>query len=280
MVKGTTRLVGLIGDPVSHSLSPLLHNSAFQAMQMDWAYLPLHVRPGNLRDALRGIYSLGFLGVNVTVPHKEKALPFLDGLSDEAKRIGAVNSISLVEGRFLGDNTDWSGFLRDLAEIRFDPRGPRALILGSGGSARAIAYGLLSEGATVTICGRDIVAVSSLVGYFRKLFPGKLTEPLTYESLHDLRIEADIVVNTTPLGMSPHTGLSPWPEGVAFPECELVYDLVYNPPKTRFIELAEAHGVKAVNGLGMLVQQAALAFEIWTGASAPVEIMRRAVTAC
>jgi shikimate dehydrogenase len=154
------------------------------------------------------------------------------------------------------------------------------VILGSGGSARAIAYALLSEGATVTICGRDIIAVSSLVGYFRNLFPGKLMEPVTYKDLHDLRMEADIVVNTTPLGMAPHTGLSPWPEGVAFPNCGLVYDLVYSPPKTRLIELAEANGVKAVNGLGMLIQQAALAFEIWTGASAPVEIMRKAVTAC
>jgi shikimate dehydrogenase len=280
MVKGTTRLVGLIGDPVAHSLSPLMHNSAFQAMQMDWAYVPLHVRPANLRDALRGIYSLGFLGVNVTVPHKEKALPFLDGLSDEAERIRAVNSIRVVEGRFLGDNTDWSGFLRDLAETRFDPRGSRALILGSGGSARAIAYALLSEGAAVTICGRDLVTLTELVAHFRKLFPGKLREPLTHERLHDLRVEADIIVNTTPLGMAPHNGLSPWPEGVAFPECDLVYDLVYNPPKTRFIELAEANGVKAVNGLGMLIHQAALAFEIWTGASAPLEIMRKAVTAC
>jgi shikimate dehydrogenase len=280
MVKGTTKLVGLIGDPVSHSLSPQMHNSAFQAMRMDWAYLPLHVRPGNLGDAVRGLYSLGFLGVNVTVPHKEKVLPFLDGLSEEAKRIGAVNSISVVEGRFLGDNTDWSGFLRDLAEIGFDPTGSRALILGSGGSARAIAYALLSEGAAVTICGRDIVTLTELIAHFQKLFPGRLTEPLTYRNLHDLGMEANIIVNTTPLGMTPHTRLAPWPKGVAFPECELVYDLVYNPPKTRFIELAEANGVKAVNGLGMLIQQAALAFEIWTGASAPVEIMRRAVTAC
>ncbi len=280
MVKGTTKIVGLIGNPVSHSLSPSMHNSAFRAMQMDWAYLPLHVQPGNLRDAVRGLCSLGFLGVNVTVPYKEKVLPFLDGLSNEAEGIGAVNTISVVEGRFLGDNTDWSGFLRDLAEIGFDPRGSKALILGSGGSARAIAYALLSEGASVTICGRDSVAVGLLVGQFRKLFPGKLTEPLTYEKLHDLRIEADIIVNTTPLGMAPHIGLSPWPEGVAFPDCAIVYDLVYNPPKTRFIEMSEANGIKAVNGLGMLIHQAALAFEIWTGASAPLEIMRKAVSAC
>jgi len=280
MVSGTTKLVGLIGDPVAHSLSPLMHNSAFQAMRMDWAYLPLHVLPGNLRDALRGIHSLGFLGVNVTVPYKERVLPFLDGLSDQAKRIGAVNSISMVEGRFLGDNTDWSGFLRDLAELRFHPQGSRALILGSGGSARAIAYALLSERVTVTICARNTATLPGLVGHFRKLFPGRLTEPLTYENLHDVRIEADIIVNTTPLGMAPHAGLSPWPEAVAFPHCALAYDLVYNPPKTRFIELAEANGVKAVNGLGMLIHQAALAFEIWTGASAPLEIMRKAVTAC
>ncbi len=280
MVNGTTKIVGLIGNPVSHSLSPSMHNSAFHAMQMDWNYLPLHVHPDNLKDAVTGIRSLGFLGVNVTVPYKEKVLPFLDGLSDVAESIGAVNTINVVRGRLLGDNTDWAGFLHDLAEIPFDPRGSSALILGSGGSARAIAYALLSEGATVTICGRDHVAVSSLVRRFEKLFRGKLTLPLTYEQLHDLRREVDIIVNTTPLGMNQHAGLSPWPEGVAFPECALVYDLVYNPPKTRFIELAEANGIKAVNGLGMLIHQAALAFEIWTGASAPLEIMRKAVAPC
>lgn len=280
MVKGTTRLVGLIGDPVAHSLSPLMHNSAFRAMQMDWNYLPLHVHPDNLKDAVNGIRSLGFLGVNVTAPFKEKALTFLDGLSDAAESIGAVNTINVVRGRLLGDNTDWAGFLLDLAEIPFDPRGSSALILGSGGSARAIAYALLSEGATVTICGRDNVAVSSLVRHFGKLFRGKVTLPLKYEQLYDLRSEVDIIVNTTPLGMAPDPGLSPWPEEVPFPGCALVYDLVYNPPKTSFIELAEANGVKGVNGLGMLIHQAALAFEIWTGASAPLEVMRRAVTAC
>ncbi len=280
MLKGTTKIVGLIGNPVSHSLSPAMHNTAFQKMQMDWNYLPLHVDPDNLKDAMKGVRSLGFRGINVTVPYKERVLPFLDEMSTEAERIGAVNTINVVQGRLLGYNTDCVGFLRDLAEIGFNPNGSRALILGSGGSARAVTYALLSESATVTMCGRDIATVSSLVGSFKKQFHSNLAESLTFEDLHDLRREIDIIVNTTPLGMDPYVGLSPWPEGVAFPKCELAYDLVYNPPNTRFMELAQANSIKAVNGLGMLVHQAALSFEIWTGASAPLEIMRRAATEC
>ena len=123
MLKGTTKIVGLIGNPVSHSLSPAMHNTAFQKMQMDWNYLPLHVDPDNLKDAMKGVRSLGFSGINVTVPYKERVLPFLDEMSTEAERIGAVNTINVVQGRLLGYNTDCAGFLRDLAEIRFNPNG-------------------------------------------------------------------------------------------------------------------------------------------------------------
>ncbi len=280
MLKGSTKIVGLIGNPVSHSLSPAMHNTAFHAMQMDWNYIPLHVHPENLEDAVKGVRSLGFLGVNVTVPYKEEVLRFLDGVSHEAECIGAVNTIRVVQGRLLGDNTDWNGFLRDLAGVPFNPDGSKALILGSGGSARAIAYALLCKGATVLICGRNIVAASSLAQHFEKQFDGKPVESMTYEGLHDLPTEVDIIVNTTPLGMHPRTSSSPWPEAVGFPKCALAYDLVYNPSKTCFLQLAESNGIKAVNGLGMLLHQAALAFEIWTGASAPLEIMRRALRAC
>ncbi|HTY23950.1 MAG TPA: shikimate dehydrogenase [Desulfomonilaceae bacterium] len=280
MVKGTTKLLGIIGDPISHSLSPAMHNIAFEATGMDCIYVPLPVRPKHLGEAVRGLCSLGFMGVNVTVPHKEKVLPFLDRVSDEAARIGSVNTIKIHDGRVLGDNTDWQGFLNHLAEIPFDPEGSEALILGSGGSARSVAYALLSKGARVTLCGRSIETTAKVAEHFRKFFPATNPGAMTYDQLSLQRINADMVINTTPLGMPPQFSSSPWPEKAMFPKCGLVYDLVYNPPITPFIEQALKNGVRAVNGLGMLVHQAALAFNIWTGIPAPLEAMRRAVTLC
>ncbi len=279
MLKGTTNIVGLIGNPVSHSLSPAMHNSAFRAMQMDWSYLLFHVYPDHLEAAVKGVRSLGLSGVNVTVPYKERALAFVDEISAEAEQIGAVNTINVCGDRLVGSNTDWAGFLRHLAEINFNPNGCRALILGSGGSARAVAYALLSEGATVTICGRDILKMSTIIERFKKQFGPELINSLIYEQLQEFLNGIDVIVNTTPLGMYPDIGSSPWPQDVEFPKCELAYDLIYNPIKTRFMKLAEVNGVKSMNGLGMLVYQAALSFEIWTGAQAPLQIMR-AATGC
>jgi shikimate dehydrogenase len=280
MVTGSTKLVGIIGNPVSHSLSPAMHNLAFQTLAMNWIYLPLPVPPDHLAEAVKGLDSLGFLGANVTVPYKEQVIPFLDELSDEAARIGAVNTIKVQEGRLLGQNTDSRGFLNHLAELGFDPLGCQALILGSGGSARAVAYALASQRAAIRICGRNATAACAVVDRMKMLFPEAHTEYLSWDDLGNTRAEVDIVVNTTPVGMAQRNGASPWPPGVCLPTHGLVYDLVYNPPLTGFMEQARENGIPAANGMGMLIHQAGLSFEIWTGIQAPLEIMRKAVTSC
>lgn len=281
MVSGTTTLVGIIGDPVGHSLSPLMHNAAFRSLGMDWLYVPLPVKRQNVSEALKGLFALGFRGANVTVPHKETAMPFLHELSDDAARIAAVNTVVIQpDGRLVGDNTDWRGFLNDLQDARFDPAGCEALILGSGGSARAVGYGLARSGARITISSRNSSATEILAHDLARLFPVHAPVARSMDWLAVPGVKVDLIVNTTPLGMSPNSQASPWPEELNLPACKLVYDLVYNPPVTRLMELARNQGVETLNGLGMLVHQAAIAFEIWTGATAPIEIMKQAVRIC
>jgi len=280
MVTGSTTLVGIIGFPVGHSLSPAMHNAAFRALEMDWIYVPLPVNPGRLDRAVQGLLSLGFRGANVTVPYKEKVIPYLDHVSEHAARIGAVNTITVEDGLLVGDNTDWRGFLDDIEEMGIDPSGRHAVILGSGGASRSVAYALATRGSDVTICGRNRKTTEALVNDLRNLFAGTEITSAALETFADSPTPTDILVNTTPVGMSPVTGCSPWPESIAFPRCELAYDLIYNPGTTRFMEQAAKAGARAVNGLGMLVRQAGGSFGIWTGTPPPLEVMRRAALAC
>lgn len=280
MVKGTTKLVGVLGWPVEHSLSPALHNAAFSALNLDWTYVPLPVSPADLRDALNGLRALGFRGANVTVPHKEKVLPLLDELSPEAVRIGAVNTIIARDGRLYGDNSDASGFLDALEDIPFDPAGCHALILGSGGSARAIAHGLLQRNARITLCGRNSSSVGALAEHLGSTASAAKVGTLCPEDIARANGRLDLIVNTTPAGMHPCVQESPWPHGAAMPRCKLVYDLVYHPSTTRFMQSARAQGIRAENGFGMLVHQAARSFSLWTGLSAPVDIMKQVPTPC
>ncbi|AFM24039.1 shikimate dehydrogenase [Desulfomonile tiedjei] len=280
MVKGTTNLVGIIGFPVSHSLSPTMHNAAFRALNMDWKYVPLSVRPQNVPDALKGLIALGFRGANVTVPHKEKVTPYLNDISADAQQIGAVNTILVQEDTLSGFNTDWSGFLNHLTEIGFDPSGAKALILGSGGSARAVSYSLCQRGADISILSRNTGTAGLIIDELSSQSAQNRIGSISAESLRDSARDFDLVVNTTPLGMTPLEELSPWPHDIGFPRRALAYDLVYNPAKTRFLEIAEDSGALAVNGLGMLVHQAAEAFKIWTDREAPVHVMKEAILSC
>ncbi len=273
---GKTVMVGIMGYPVGHSLSPAMHNAAFQALGVDWTYVPLPVVPERLEPALRGLAALGFRGANVTVPHKERVMPFLDRLSSEASSIGSVNTITVEDGLLLGDNTDWSGFVAHLQEIGFDPAGCKAVVLGSGGSARAVAYALVKLGAGLGVCSRNAQTAASLLRDLRIVFPASSVEIVTTEDVGPPGEQVDLLVNATPVGMGPVAGDSSWPGNVAFPKCRLVYDLVYNPPRTRFMEQAARAGAGTVNGLGMLVHQAAAAFRIWTGRDAPIAVMREA----
>jgi len=285
-ITGKTQLIGLIGWPVSHSFSPAMHNAAAAAAGLDWLYVPLPVHPDDIGAAVGGLPALGFRGVNITVPHKQAVIPYLDEIDPGAKGIGAVNTILINKShppvvRLIGYNTDWSGFLADLEVLDVPVAGRDCLVLGAGGSARAVAYALASAGGRVQVLARRVAQARQLVADLGKELPAN-RHVLTGRPLSELaaavrRMVAPLIVNTTPLGMTPAVDASPWPDGLPFPPGAFVYDLVYNPRRTRLMQQAEAAGCRAANGLGMLVHQGALAFQLWTGVMPDTAVMRQAI---
>jgi shikimate dehydrogenase len=276
---GKTSLVGLIGWPVAHSLSPPMHNAAFAALGLDWAYVPLPVRPDDVEQALKGLAALNFVGANVTVPHKQAVMRYMDELSEAARITGAVNTIHLQNGKFYGYNTDAIGFLNSLKEANCDPKGMRVAVLGAGGAARAVVFALARGGAdAVVVLNRTAERGAFLVDDLAAAFPGSSLrfEALTPESVAVLDNTVDLVINSTSVGMHPHIEASPWPADVAMPARIIFCDLVYNPLETVFLARARAAGATTIDGLGMLVHQGAYAFEKWTGQPAPTEVMRQA----
>lgn len=272
-------MVGIIGWPISHSLSPIMHNHAFLKLSLDsWTYVPLPVATSpetRLKEAVFGLRALGFKGANVTVPYKESVIPYLDSLTKEAKNIGAVNTIAVTdEGKLVGHNTDGDGFINDLSEHQITVADKSALILGAGGASRAIAYALLSHGCRhLTILNRTKTKADDVVLKLQENFNKVMIESgqLHKESL----VNADLVINTTSIGLNENAPDMPWDEGVAFSKNQVVYDVIYNPKLTRFLQHAQKYKAKAINGLGMLVHQGALSFEIWTGHKAPIESMKQ-----
>lgn len=278
MIDGKTRLVGVMGWPVGHSLSPAMHNAAFAAVRLPWAYVPLPVSPERIGEAVRGLVALGFVGANVTVPHKEAVIPFLDELTPAAQAIGAVNTIIVdSDGHLTGDNTDAAGFLAALREEGIEPGQHKPLVLGAGGAARAIAYALSRAGVEpVVIAARNGEKAQRLAAelqaatgktFIPRQIPGDLVE---------LARVSDLIVNATSVGMAPQIAASPWPEGVPLRPAMVVYDLVYTPAETLFLRQARAAGTRGIGGLGMLVHQGAASFRLWTGVEPPIDIMRRA----
>ncbi len=278
-ITGKTALVGVMGWPVAHSLSPIMHNAAFAELGLDWAYVPLPVQPDELQQALKGLAALNFIGANVTLPHKQAVMREMDELSQTAVATGAVNTIHLKEGKFFGYSTDALGFLNSLEEVGYYPRDKRVAVLGAGGSARSVVYAMARAGAaSVVVLNRTAERAAFLVDDLAGSFPAQaLTfEPLTAEALAKLHDQVDLIVNTTSVGMVPHGDTCPWPAGVPMSPRAIYCDLVYNPLETLFLARARAAGATAVDGLGMLVHQGAVAFEKWTGQPAPVEVMRSA----
>jgi len=275
-ITASTKICGLIGDPVEHSMSPAMHNAAFAASGLDFIYVPFRVKKERLVEAIGGMRGLNIRGLNVTIPHKVAVIPFLDGLDELAGKIGAVNTIVNEDGRLTGHNTDAGGFLRALAESGIKPAGKKVIVLGAGGAARAIAFTLAGNGASPLILNRELEFdwAVSLAGQLEQAFKIKV-EAL---ELNDANLEAalrpaDILVNATSVGMSPGTNETPVPRRLLKPELA-VFDVVYNPRKTRLLAEAGAAGAVTISGLEMLVWQGALAFEMWTGHKAPVALMR------
>ncbi len=256
-----------------------MHNAAFADLGLNWAYLPLPIPPEQVETAVRGLPALGFRGVNVTVPHKQAVLPFLDEIEAGAKALGAVNTIVVGEdGRLIGYNTDWSGFLADLEALAVPVRGRDCLVLGAGGSARAVTYALGQAGGRVQVLTRRPSQAAQLVEDLRPSVKSELRAcPLTELCALAAAANAPLIVNTTPLGMTPHEEDSPWPDDCPFLPDAFVYDLVYNPRQTRLMQQAQAGGCNTTNGLGMLVQQGALAFKLWTDAEPSLSVMRDAL---
>ncbi|HET9905289.1 MAG TPA: shikimate dehydrogenase [Anaerolineales bacterium] len=272
--------LGLIGYPLSHSLSPNIHSAALRAcgFEGDYSLFPIYPEDKNgLQDLLSRVRSGEIHGLNVTIPHKQNVISFLDVLTSTSEAIGAVNTIYLREGKLIGDNTDAAGFLTDLknflATAEQSNESKSALILGAGGSARAVVYALLNDGWDVIIAARRIEQAQHLADSI-----ANTKSPDVVSSFTDVEFsKIALIVNTTPVGMTPNIDQSPLPENLSLPRHVSMYDLVYNPRETKLVKEARARGLNATTGLGMLIEQAALAFELWTGHNPSREIMRASV---
>jgi shikimate dehydrogenase len=271
VIDAETCLLGVMGWPVEHSLSPAMHNVVLDRLALNWRYLPLPVPPTRVRDAVQGAAALGFRGVNVTVPHKQEVMAVLDEITPEARAVGAVNTIVITrredgESQLSGHNTDVEGFTGSLRAGGFDPTGSRsALVVGAGGAARAVVYGLLAEGSgEVLVLNRTAARAARLVADLSFVAEGRL-HAAVLEQGHLLAVakDADLLVNTTTVGMWPHIEGSIWPENIPLPGSLTVYDLVYNPLETRLLAQARRSGARAIDGLGMLARQGALALARW-----------------
>jgi shikimate dehydrogenase len=278
--------LGLTGFPLAHSFSPKLLDAALHATGLEGEYKLYPVDPGHqeaLFELIGRVRKGELTGLNVTIPHKQSVIPLLDELTTTAQAIGAVNLIHMQEGRLKGHNTDAPGFLFDLNRFLDDHplttnHRKVALVLGAGGSARSIAYALAKDGWQITIAARRVDHAQSLCNSI-ELDAGKSLNsiPLTAQSIHPLIDEFELIVNTTPVGMTPKYEDSPWPEDLPFPKNAALYDLIYNPPETLLVKRARKAGLSATNGLGMLVEQAILGLEIWTGKSVTREVLLAAV---
>ncbi|HQE92688.1 MAG TPA: shikimate dehydrogenase [Anaerolineae bacterium] len=293
VINGRTQLVGVIGWPVEHSLSPAMHNAALTALGLNWCYVAMPVRPGEVVTAVHGLAALGFRGCNVTVPHKQAVMAALDSVTPEAKALGAVNTLVFTrtaEGasHIAGHNTDVAGFIGALRAGGFEPAGRRIMVVGAGGAARGVVYGLMEAGAaSITILNRTAERAQILIADLaqrrkdiesRKSVQQRMTNhesrlmneesltalPLTDETLVESARQADLLVHTTTVGMWPEVEGCIWPAGTPIPAALTVYDLVYNPLETRLLRLARQSGARAIAGVGMLARQGALALDLWT----------------
>lgn len=279
-INGKTKVVGIIGYPVEHSFSPAMHNAAFKDKGINYVYVPFPVKPENIALALEGIRGLNLAGVNVTIPHKSAVIGFLDEVAPEAKLIGAVNTIVNDNGILRGYNTDAPGFLKSLElDAGVAPKGKRILVLGAGGAARAVSIQLALSGAArltfATPVPSEVTGLETTITHSSDAVVKKIAWNIN--EINQVAAECDIIINATPIGMYPNVDQTPPLSLEILSPKTLVCDLIYNPRKTLLLQKATDLGLHTMNGMGMLLYQGAIAFELWIGSQPPLDIMRVAL---
>lgn len=277
-ISGKTRVCGVIGDPIEHTMSPIMHNTAFKYLGIDYVYIPFRVESNGLEKAISGARALGLVGLNVTIPHKVSVIPLLDTLDPLAEKIGAVNTIVNDNGVLKGYNTDATGFLHALLDKGIKPDNKKVAVIGAGGASRAITYILAKNGAELVIFNRPLEMewAEKLADEISREFNRNTRAlELNQENLALELKDSDIMVNATSVGMAPNSDETPVPS-ILLRYIPVVFDVVYNPVETRLCREAKETGATTISGLDMLVWQGALAFEKWTGYKAPLEMMKKA----
>jgi len=277
-ITSKTKTLGIFGYPISHTLSPAMHNAVIKALGLDMVYLPFEVKPSNLKEAINGIKSLGIIGVNITIPHKESVIRFLDDISEEARLVGAVNTIVNKDRKLVGYNTDGSGYMASLKEeLGFNPKSKRIIIIGAGGAARGILAALATQKPkSITVANRTLSRAVSLIKAFKGKFRDTRFEAINLDD-NMLKMSfnsVDLLINTTSVGMKQGKTLKIPLE--TLPKIAIVSDIIYNPLETLLLKKAKKFGLTTHGGLGMLVHQGARSFKLWTGMDAPMNVMRKA----
>jgi len=274
-ISGKTRVCAVIGDPIEHTLSPAMHNSAFEHLKLDFVFLAFRVTSDELENAVRGACALGIRGLNVTMPHKNSVTEFLDEADPAVKFLGAANTILNQSGRLKGFDTDGVGALKALKQNGVNLAGKKVLLLGAGGAAKAIAFSLAKEVDELCILNRDAVQARELASVLEPFGKKIVGNELSPKQLQQKLQDSDVLINATFVGMTPYASDSLVKPDWLKPELT-VMDIVYNPVETKLLRDAKAAGAKVINGVEMLLYQGAASFEIWTGCKAPVDVMRKA----
>lgn len=274
-INSNTKIIGVIGHPIKHTLSPMMHNYAFNKLNLDYVYLPFDISSTGLKDSLKGMVALGIRGFNVTIPHKERIMEYMDELSDSAKIVGAVNTIVNENGKLIGYNTDVNGIIKTLEEFKNDINGKTVSVLGAGGAARSVIYTLINHFSVkkINIINRTIEKAESLKDYFssKMLFEKIKTYELIPPDVTEILAKSKLIINASSIGMSPEDDDSPTTIPESFSKKQIVFDIVYNPRNTKFLALAKKQGALTINGLKMFVEQGAKSFELWTGEMMPTD---------
>jgi shikimate dehydrogenase len=270
-------LTGVFGHPVAENPTGVMQEAAFAALGLNWRYLTIEVLPADLPAAVLGMRAMHFAGINCTIPHKVAVLPLLDEVAPDALLMGAVNTVRRAGDRLIGENTDGKGFMRALSEAGIDPAAKRVVILGAGGAARAISVELaLAHAKKITLVNRTAERMATLAELLRQHTSAQIETSLWQEE-YAIPSETEILVNATSIGLYPNIAEMPAIDLATITPGMLVCDVIPNPPQTAFLRAAAKRGARTLDGLGMLVHQGAIAFTMWTGREAPVDVMRKAL---